>query len=104
MIELIHFGSRSEPPVILLLSFLLRRFSSFRQMASQGGRSSDPPKRTPAVASLGLLTPRLRELVDDDTGSILSKAGYLSSRTIGNLWDDCDEAAVALAPLGIPES
>ena len=104
MIELIHFGSRSEPPVILWSLFCLGGSVPFRQMASQGGRSSDPPKLKPAVASLGLLTPRLRELVDDDTGSILSKAGYLSSRTIGNLWDDCDEAALALAPLGIPES
>ena len=75
-------------------------------MANQGDRSLDSlqPNRIPAVASLGPLSPRLRELVDDDTGSILSKAGYLSSRTIGNLWDDSDEAALALALLGIPES
>ena len=74
-------------------------------MANQGDRSLDSlqPNRIPAVASLGPLSPRFRELVDDDTGSILSKAGYLSSRTIGNLWDDSDEAALALALLGIPE-
>ena len=75
-------------------------------MARQGDRSLDSllPKRKPTVASLGPLSPRLRQLVDDDTGSILLKAGYLSSRTIANLWDDSDEAALALAPSGIPES